>query len=330
MTYAFSLNGKPATFGEALFDFKEALVAGGWTVESSGDGVAAFNGSGDVHAPGGPYAGTLDNQNSWYRVRGPVAMSPRREFVVHNNSASGGAMTWVYSSDGTGFTGGAPSATVRPTAADEQLITDITTFFFFNSADGSYRFDIMVGDAGENFSFFMGTRLQNGTEAALGYNMCLYLDVLDDANASDPDGAIVGCVYDGDAARFAQLTANPIDFGQSSALVDRGSSRGWYDKGVTDSWVNYPITFISAEGGFGHIPRAQEGAGINDAGEVEELSVWYVRSVAPVGIKGRSHLFKVTRLDVGAGRPEGGSTPFARLNMGLVSIPWDGATRPVW
>jgi hypothetical protein len=332
MAYTFTLNLNPVLAGEAFWNLKEALVAGGWDVASSGDGTA-FSASGDVHDPGGPYDGTMDNTNAWMRLRAPAAMSPRREFVLHHDIADTGHMTTLYSSDGTGFTGGTPSATVRPTAADEVVITS-NTANFWSPTQQRHRQDILVGDADENFCFFEGGRIMNGSEANLGYNHVLYLDVLDGAHASDPDPAVVGCVFssDGSAGRFALVGANPIDIGQTSSATNVGSSRGWYDKGVTDVWVNYPMTFLAGEGGAGHILRVVEGAGLNAVGELEENVIWYWRgSVATQpGRKGYSHLFKTNRTSTRPFRPSGGTTPLTKMNLSAISMPWDGVTNPFW
>jgi len=332
VAYTLSPNQAPATYGEALWMLKEALVASfDWVVFGSGDGVGGVNLGGDVLDAGGPYAGSLDNTGAWYRIR-CTNSTPGREFLVHNDSATNGRVTILYSSDDIGFTGGAPTTSVRPTAADEQVIAANTANFFLNGGDGTVYVDVLVGSTAENFSWFFGARSRSTFEA--GYSTVLFLDVVQDGSSLDPDPAVVGCVFDSDSgAVFANISSNPIDIGYVTSTTNIGSCRGWYDKGVTDLWVNYPITMISGEAGGGHQFRALvgSGAGVNLAGEVEENPVWYWRGTGAtqVGKKGRSTLFLTSHSSIGFMRPEGGSTPFARMSLGLVSIPWDGLTRPV-
>ncbi len=107
--------------GLSFFDFKEGLKAAGWTVLASGDGLALFSAVGDVITVRGDGAGGV-NVLAWVRL-GAHAGNPFEICVqMGNGSVPGnalriGARTKVSAS--AGFTGGAPSPSRVPSAADE-------------------------------------------------------------------------------------------------------------------------------------------------------------------------------------------------------------------
>lgn len=332
MAYTFSLNNKPTTNGEAVWLWKEALVTAGWTVESSGDGAGGnFNGSGDVHAPGGPYAGSLDENNAWFRIRAPGGL-PVREFVIQRVTNTADWRLW-YSSDGTGFTGGAPSATTRPTAADEEGIfnTPSGSTNFFDTTDGRIRVDLIIGDAAEGYSFFFGARQSARQE---GYTTMLYLDVVDEAHPSDSDPAVIG--YQMDATSNPFPTVGYQGFTQSSDSQTASRIKGWFDKGGQNpAFVTYPMIFLGGEEGSNRgEPLADGRKSSDDTGNFSEESTWYWRGppehTTETGRKGRSHLFRAGSTGLGFLRPNAGGSPFSRMNLGMVTVPWDGSTIPIY
>lgn len=149
MAFSFyEINTQLATEGEFPWRMKEALVAAGaMAVARSGD-ATTFNGSGDVHAPGGPYAGSLDITNAWFEIRQPVTVTPRRSLLFQKTSTVGAWRCW-YSSGGDGFkwgvtgTGDSFSIPVAGTAR----ITDAAGLF-------------VVGDVGKTI------RITGATSAA--------------------------------------------------------------------------------------------------------------------------------------------------------------------
>lgn len=116
----------PTTLGNnascrAFYDVKEALKTAGWTVASSGDGLAAFSAVGDVIVVRGDGAGGV-NDRAWVRLV-PHAGSTFEiilQAIAGFTAASITVITqrWKVSA-AAGFTGGAPNATTAPSATDE-------------------------------------------------------------------------------------------------------------------------------------------------------------------------------------------------------------------
>lgn len=116
---------------------KTQLVASGWSVAASGDGRSAFEATGDaITANSG--AGSLDASGAWMRLKMSGAS---REFLVIRGAS---ATTWTVRYSAVGFSGGSPSATTAPTAADQQTLISAAQLL---PADGSYRWLVCAEDA---------------------------------------------------------------------------------------------------------------------------------------------------------------------------------------
>lgn len=335
MSWAFSLNASALTGGEAIWELKEFLVAQGWGVPRSGDGTGGnYNGSGDVHAPGGPYTGTLDLASAWFELRQPVAASPRRSFLFQIPSTD--AVRWRiwYSSNGTGFTGGAQSATVRGTATDQQgLVNTPTGTTDWLPPDWS-MLDMIAGDSSEGFSFFFGVRRRAPfANAVAGYDTAFSLDVLSKAQGLDADPAVVGTHF--------YFSGYPLAWPQTGGLVGAitasqtdGCSRGWYKKGLGGAaFVEYPPCFWGTQEGFVDTiaPRNEDRASEVPTGEFQDLPIIYWRGssvhATQRGFKGQSRLFRTSQPRHGFLRP---NQDLTRMGLGVISIPWDGATVPTY
>lgn len=108
--------------GRSFFDFKEGLKQGGWTVESSGDGLALFSAVGDVITVRGTGAGGV-NIRAWLRLQGHSGF----EIIMQmgDGSVAGSASEIdirIKLSAADGFVGGSPSAIQTPSATDEFVI----------------------------------------------------------------------------------------------------------------------------------------------------------------------------------------------------------------
>ena len=115
-----------ATTGDAFYQFKEFLKTAGWTVVASGDGSGGtYGASSDVLTGGGTGAGGAGNDNAWIVLKQPTAFRGlQRQFCIQNTVAhttNNSSQRWKYSRN-AGFTGGSPSATQVPSAADEVVI----------------------------------------------------------------------------------------------------------------------------------------------------------------------------------------------------------------
>lgn len=344
MAFSITANQRPTTPGEAIWMLKEALVADGWGVARSGTGSGGvYSSSGDAHAPGGPYSGTLDLADAWFELRQPSGASPRRSILFKLVSADASDWRLRYSSNGTGFTGGSPSATALPTATDAQALTNDpagTTNLLrvptATSGPGLGMVDIISGDTDEGFSFFFGVRsgVETNTYSFVGYETVICLDVLTQTNGADTDGAVIGVQFVGDSYPFAIPSASGL-IGEPTSTQTAGCMRGWYKKGLSGAtFTTFPLTvFGLQEGSAGTViprslDRASEG---EDAEAFQTLPVIYWRGgtthTTQRGFKGKSRLFEDCQRRLGGLRLSQDRT---RLSLGMVSVPWDGVTIPTF
>lgn len=151
----------PATGDDAIFELKQQAVAAGWVVTASGDGVSAY----------GPYGGPtsdvittsaeLVTAGAWFRLKMPGAT---REFLFIRLGAT---TSWNILYSVAGFFGGSPSATVAPTAADQQTLINGTLL----AADGTYRWLLSFDNAAPYECWAGGLTI--GTLAATSAIFCL-------------------------------------------------------------------------------------------------------------------------------------------------------------
>jgi hypothetical protein len=205
MTFTYEPNRNFEVSSEVFLDFKTRAVANGATVERSGDGLAAFNASGDVvslAAPNGT-ANSIQNVNSWFVVSWPNG----RSLCFRNRSGSGITVLGYYSA-AAGFTGG--DATTRATATDEIIvkgsINGITGGNFDSGIAGRFEaahaaFSVseddagaahMVahaawGDADEDYAFYYLIHIRGDREPRGGF----FIDTLTDSPAYVEDAAVV-------------------------------------------------------------------------------------------------------------------------------------------
>lgn len=146
-----------ATIAAAFFQWKQDLIAQGWTVGASGDGLSAYGAASDVITSGSSGAGGFNNDSAWMRLVSPSA----HEIVIWMNVAAAEVFYGLFTYDGGSFTGGSPSATAIPTA------TTYTTFasgsFPLGSSmpGGPYDMTVSVDDASPYGAWF--TLSQGGT-----------------------------------------------------------------------------------------------------------------------------------------------------------------------
>jgi len=112
----------------AIYTLKELWKQAGWVVQASGDGLSSYNATGDTITSSDSGANGMGNTNAWFRIQDPGAL---REYVFQRGSATN-SWKWLYSASDK-FTVGTPSATVHPTANDQQGLarnsTSLQTMF---------------------------------------------------------------------------------------------------------------------------------------------------------------------------------------------------------
>lgn len=152
MSYAFDTTSATVTGAQAMYKLKVKLIAQGWVVKASGDGIAAYGASSDVITSGNAGAngwanGTTSANGAWVRFQDPAGV---RELLIQRCNTN---LVWnVRYSKSAKFTGGSPSATAAPTATDSQNICSNTTIF---AADSGYRYYCAVSNVAP-YSFWAG------------------------------------------------------------------------------------------------------------------------------------------------------------------------------
>lgn len=137
----------PSTGDAAMRAIKDFWVASGeWEVVASGDGASAYGSASDVitaDSGANSFANySAGTANAWCRIR---VVGTTREILITRGSAS---TTWWMRYSLLGFSGGSPSATVPPTATDQQnMIGTALTGTQLLPTDGTYQVSICVDDA---------------------------------------------------------------------------------------------------------------------------------------------------------------------------------------
>lgn len=155
----------PSTGDAAMRALKDFWVASGaWEAVASGDGASAYGAASDIiTADSG--ANSFANYtgggvaNAWWRGR---VVGTTAEVLITRGSAS---TTWWIRYSLLGFSGGSPSATVPPTATDQQNVRGTAlTGTQLLPADGSYQLSCCV-DSTTKYSG-ASVRLTGGTPSA--------------------------------------------------------------------------------------------------------------------------------------------------------------------
>jgi hypothetical protein len=171
-----------ATPAAAMYALKEGLVAYGWTVLESGDGVAVYDPAGDCIAS----AVIMDQSRAWFRI---TDAGRGNELVVQRGSS--GQVYWtVARSPLARFIGGVPDFQTIPTATDSQPAIQLVynppagTQLFTTVAN--MRVNIGVQDAAHNgiYDFWMTCTLDG-----VGTVYCSVMHAATDSSigSGDPD-----------------------------------------------------------------------------------------------------------------------------------------------
>lgn len=195
MAMQYNVNTIVSGLSEALYISKTVAKLAGFTVPKSSDGTT-YNSSGDQITGFGTGANGMNNNLAWFIIREP---SSGRAWCVQRASANNYSARVKYSRSGD-FTGGSPSATVTPSATDEQILlgggTDASpTFSQMMTNGGGDRWHAIAYDAAVNgvYEFYFTA---NGTP---GYNArTTWANIALAAGSyhpSDTDPSIQRCYY---------------------------------------------------------------------------------------------------------------------------------------
>lgn len=242
MSFTFDVNNANGANGgaEAIFDLKALLKAAGWVVRSSGDATTYFSSS-DGITTAGTGAGGMNNSRSWFCIRAPASMTPRREFCFQRGT-TGNTHWWIKVSAEDGFTGGTPDADDMPTATDEQNLhgTAVAGTSLFTTA-ATYRHHIGADNA-TPFGWYI-FNLVNGT------------GVQDAAIVFDPLATGSYPSQDDDPALYLARQGSP--FNSTGLGSTTTCPLGWYQKDLGgEAWVRFPaLTYNEGSGASQTVPN---------------------------------------------------------------------------
>jgi len=161
MAYSDLLNNvSPASQASVIYDLKETMKAAGYTVQGSGDGIAAHSAVGDVITSAGAGAGGMNNSTAWFTIRqasgGAAPYSGTREWTFQRGSS---ANLWqcLYSGPDTTFDQSTGTATTLPTGvvpADIKNFTNGSGFIAILPGSTAFTYQIRVGDSAEDFHWY--------------------------------------------------------------------------------------------------------------------------------------------------------------------------------
>ncbi len=255
MAEAYSCNQiTPDNGADAMFQFKQALKAVGWTVPKSSDGTTAV--AADIIATGSSGITGLANNNAWFVIKEPGG---NRSYCVQRGTDN---TVWriKYGVDSP-FTG-SYTAAATPLGGDEVIRLGAgddasPTFGTLFPTDASYRFQWGIHNTApysfHNFSFAIGggaatqvfvhDAIQPGTYHVQDVDPFCQLIGYDAAN-------MLKGAYMGVATSTAWNPAAPTVTGPT----------GWFKKGLTGSayYYYYYSMYFSVQGGY-EAPPSSDG-----------------------------------------------------------------------
>lgn len=309
MSFIFTKNLSNVSGYDAWYQLKTLLVSAGWVVKASGDGISAFSSSGDIISSSASGANGMGNSGAWYRIQMPLANRVNREFLVQvTTSTSVGLIRYSFSA---GFvTGG--SATVVPTASDQQIISSGNTMF---QADNTYHINIGADNA-VPYGFWMAVIINgNGSTTNAGGFLCD--PIVSGSGASDDPDPYVWY--------FETTSAGSYTVSKLSTSLN---GKAYFAKGSTfETFVNMEGSPIFSSGGNNNFPN---GMGTNAITMDEEMAPILWSSIAspnvhPTFLKGASSLMRWNGTKKQFGDRMTVSSPGDRICIADVNFPWDGS-----
>jgi len=311
MAFSYDSNTAVTTSWQLVFRFKALLKLVGWIVKSSGDGTT-FNSSGDQITSATTGSGGMANANSWFRIQDPGGT---REFCMQTNGSIG---QWrVKYSAQAKFTGGSPSATVMPTATDEQFLigTSGTFVSWMNSTDATYRWNA-AADAAAPYGFWSVGFRPNSIDGT----------TLDGVLVMDPMVTGTYPVSDADpVVLIASTSGTPF----TSLTTQSNTQRAWYNYGQTGATFQQIQAMQYGASSTPLIP-AQAEVLLTYFNKKFSYPLFWGRTTsgsqaAPNGWKGMSSIFKFNSSRFATGTAIGINTARDRICFGDINLPWNGS-----
>lgn len=308
------INRRCTDYASAIWAFKEVLKQAGWVVTYSGTGTAGTFGTSDLLTS----AAMLTTNYVWFVIRDPSGAGGR-SFLLQRSTTD---TSWrVYYSQSAEFTGsgfGAVSATVPPSAADQQQILGTgggyTTFFQVSPASvfSIYAIAQNAADAGVyGFWFFMPP--SSSSSAGL-----FALEPVKDGNPADPDPCVV----------MAPMNLNNQPTSSSTSI--NGTTSAWYGKG-TGSEVyrgcNAGEMYRPSMGSTNLVPPSSQGLVTTRSGKEYEIDIcWGWNNTQYPGSGGFKGTGRYVRWKATGFREwpflYDADQPEPRFVLGNITLPW--------
>lgn len=222
------INGtSPTTGGMAFWELIQMWVAAGASVLADSDGTT-YDADGGQVTSGGSGAGGLGNTSAWVRVQFPGG----REVTIQRGSNN---QSWriKYSAQAY-FTGGTPSASQTPTAADQAIRcgggTDASpTFVTLLPTDASYKL-YGCADSSSGAWWWAGALTSNGTQSS-----GMILDPLTAVLSGDTEPTALTVAVQG-------ATFSSAAMGSTSASATSSGTMAWTEYDLAgESFVAMPV-----------------------------------------------------------------------------------------
>lgn len=311
MAYGF-IDITPSTGADAMYQFKTLLVAQGWVVLSSGDGLAAYSAVSDVITSGNSGANGWANNGAWVRITSPDAQI---EFTMQRGFSNS---VWrVKYSRNDKFTqnqdGGAspPDASHTPYATDQQILagagTDAVPSYTYSllGSDGQYRFKAGADDASP-YTFYWVTNVV-GTAST---SHCWLLDACTQLDPADAE-PYVHYIANSGALFYAQLESTSV------------GPLSFYPSAAPSVFGRYPCLTLEATNVV--FPTA---SGSNPITKKDDLAaIWVGRRAATQtypGYKGKLTMMRWSGTARSSCTPVSEVTASDLISFGDVVLPWGG------
>jgi len=330
MSYSFNTNQTPATCAVAIYNLKTLLKLVGWTVPRSSDG-STYNSSGDQISSGGSGAGGMDNARAWFIVQAP---SGGKQFCFQRQNTVGANSSYPWRmkySRNVGFSGGSPSATVTPSAADEQILlgagTDASPTFatlFATTTDGGFRHQLLADNAnGYSFASFAWVNASalpthgflfdslTSPASADGYACSIYVNGII-ANTSGGGGSGAGC------------------FQYESIYRNNGKIFGYKSDGTWSTTILGCALAVSESGTVKLMAPFGMNVDADNKDPLFPIPMVHYNTITDLGDwRGFSTLLRWSAVSRTTASTLSVSTSKDRIILCDVSLPWDGSTPTV-
>lgn len=333
----------PANHAETVWRWKKLLVEQcNWVLKASSDGLTFdTTGAVDKIATGyGTGAGNTNNPQCWFVVEQPSAVAGKKRQLLFEKKNTTDPSFWRIAYSLAGFTYGAASATVAPTATDVREANDATgvgttyvAFALFQGTGFASRILIGADDAAPSGMWAINLSQTSPFSSSSAGGWFLF----DPLASGSYTGATGNNGDSGDLdpyviAATSSATLNSECFDYSKWVLDNGKLKGWLRYGATVGtpiMQSYKLQSVLTHSGYGTFPALPVDPYVQ---KDPTLPVWYMNDAAALPtnrhVKGVSSLLRLNLTARATGDTLSTASTRDRIVLGDFSVPWNG-TVPV-